>query len=171
MLPYARHVLSLRRMAKRPSLATNGIVWMLCLPQTLFESPLNAEIPWLAAAPATAEAAHFARIEHAPRREGRLDDPVWEQATSLTRRYEIYPADTAIPRVKTEARFLFDNHDLYVWSVRGVRLRWHPRASYRPSRPDGSPTAVGGTSSRWRQSIAPSRRCPATDRVYLLRPG
>lgn len=46
--------------------------------------------------------------------DGRLDDASWQAAIPNTKFYEIYPADTGQPPLATQARFLYDEQNIYV---------------------------------------------------------
>ncbi|HET9578498.1 MAG TPA: DUF5916 domain-containing protein, partial [Usitatibacter sp.] len=46
--------------------------------------------------------------------DGRFDEPAWERASVLDRFYEVAPQNQAAPKVRTEARFLYDRQALYV---------------------------------------------------------
>ena len=47
--------------------------------------------------------------------DGRLDDAPWAKAQAWTKFYEVYPLEKVEEtRVRTEARFAYDRHDLYV---------------------------------------------------------
>src|SRR5215218_6339954 len=55
----------------------------------------------------------------APRIDGELNDPAWQQATVISDFVQKIPAEGASPSVETEVRILYDDHGLYV----GARLR------------------------------------------------
>jgi hypothetical protein len=46
--------------------------------------------------------------------DGRLDEPAWQRAPVLDRFWELFPQAEVAPRVKTDARFAYDAHALYV---------------------------------------------------------
>jgi hypothetical protein len=46
--------------------------------------------------------------------DGNLDEPAWSRAQPLDRFWEIFPQAEVEPRVRTEARFAYDRHALYV---------------------------------------------------------
>jgi hypothetical protein len=100
---------------------------MLCALLIASQAVLATEPNFPASAPSTAETAQFTRLDHAIRFDGRVDDPAWDLATPLTRFYEVYPGDIAIPRVKTEARFLYDDKNIYVrvraWDTNAKSIR------------------------------------------------
>jgi hypothetical protein len=79
---------------------------------TLPPSPTPAIAPTPAAA--GAQTARFAHADSAIRIDGKLDEGAWHSAPPLTQFFEIYPADIAIPTVKTEARFLYDDQNIYI---------------------------------------------------------
>lgn len=54
------------------------------------------------------------RVEHAPRLDGRLDDPAWRGLTPLLLRYETDPAENQPADVRTEVFVVYDQHALYV---------------------------------------------------------
>jgi len=71
-------------------------------------------------AAAPPKVAHATRIVGpAPRIDGELNDPVWQQATVISDFVQKIPAEGASPSVETEVRILYDDHGLYV----GARLR------------------------------------------------
>ncbi len=49
--------------------------------------------------------------------DGRLDESAWAAASPVTQFFEIYPANIGTPTVGTEARFLYDEKNIYI----GVR--------------------------------------------------
>jgi len=55
----------------------------------------------------------------APRIDGELNDPAWQQATVISDFVQKVPVEGAAPSVETEVRILYDDHGLYV----GARLR------------------------------------------------
>ena len=66
--------------------------------------PPNAESARLAAA---------ARVEHAPRLGGALDDPIWQAAPLIGDFRQREPLETAAATEKTEVRILYDTHHIY----------------------------------------------------------
>ncbi|MHB1844266.1 MAG: DUF5916 domain-containing protein, partial [Deltaproteobacteria bacterium] len=57
---------------------------------------------------------HAVRAPHAPRLDGRLDDPVWQLAPPESGFTQQYPKDGSPPTERTEVRVLYDDDDLYV---------------------------------------------------------
>ena len=59
--------------------------------------------------------------------DGRLDEAVWSRAKPLDRFWEIFPQAEVEPRVRTEARYAYDAHALYVavraWDPDPTQLR------------------------------------------------
>ncbi|UCG86104.1 MAG: carbohydrate binding family 9 domain-containing protein [Gemmatimonadota bacterium] len=74
-----------------------------------------------------------------PRVDGKLDDPVWQNAVVITGFTQIDPNDGAQPSERTEVRVTYDDHALYV----GARLY------------DSDPGSVAGRLGR-RDSFTPS---------------
>jgi hypothetical protein len=72
---------------------------------------------------AAVEALHLAPAERIVL-DGRLDEPAWERAQPLGRFWELFPQAEVEARVRTEARFAYDDHALYV----AVRA-WDPDLS------------------------------------------
>lgn len=54
------------------------------------------------------------RLDHPPRIDGRLDDPVWRSAVHLTHFTEVEPGDNIAPPVKTDVMFAYDSDNLYI---------------------------------------------------------
>ncbi len=76
-----------------------------------------------------AQPARFAAATSAMTIDGRLDEFSWAAASPVTRFFEVYPASAGIPVVNTEARFLFDDENVYV----GIRAHDpHPAAIRAP---------------------------------------
>src|SRR6185295_10693808 len=46
--------------------------------------------------------------------DGNLDEPAWQRAQLLDRFWEIFPNAESEPRVRTEARYAYDDHNLYI---------------------------------------------------------
>lgn len=68
--------------------------------------------------PLTPEPAVASRITSPIHFDGRLDEPDWKKQKPLTRMWELYPTNRIAPPERTETRFLYDDHYLYV----GFRL-------------------------------------------------
>jgi len=68
------------------------------------------------AAAAPADALQALRLEPSERIavDGNLDEPAWQRAQLLDRFWEVFPNAETEPRVRTEARYAFDDHNLYV---------------------------------------------------------
>lgn len=76
-----------------------------------------------------AQPAEFGPAASAMTIDGRLDESSWAAASPVTRFFEVYPANVGIPVVHTEARFLFDEENVYV----GIRAHDpHPAAIRAP---------------------------------------
>lgn len=67
----------------------------------------------LPAAPA-AQQIKAVRVETGPRIDGRLDDPVWQQAPVIDGFRMVEPRPGEDPTERTEARIVYDGHSLYV---------------------------------------------------------
>lgn len=61
-----------------------------------------------------AESALFHRTRADVLIDGRLDETAWQAAIPITRFFETFPRDRADPQVQTEARFLYDDSNLYI---------------------------------------------------------
>ncbi len=57
---------------------------------------------------------HFGRAGRHMVIDGRLDEAEWAAVTPITQFFEIYPANAGVPTVRTEARFLYDELNIYV---------------------------------------------------------
>lgn len=79
--------------------------------------PRIAALLALAVASAIEAAPHFARALEPITLDGKLDDPSWQSAVPTSRFFEVYPGNVAPPGLDTEARFLFDEQNIYI----GVR--------------------------------------------------
>jgi len=53
------------------------------------------------------------RVDRAPRLDGTLDDPVWQQATSISNFRQREPFEGQTPTEKTEVRILYTKHEIY----------------------------------------------------------
>ena len=92
------------------------------------------------ARPSIPPAVVAAQTEHgAPRLDGRLDDPVWQQAAPISEFTQVEPEDGAAPSEETDVRVAYDGAALYVgarmYSVdpEGVTGRLGRRDSYTSS--------------------------------------
>src|SRR5881392_2763491 len=57
--------------------------------------------------------AQASRVDHAPKLDGTLDDPVWQQATAITNFLQREPYEGQAPTEKTEVRILYTKHEVY----------------------------------------------------------
>jgi hypothetical protein len=93
------------------------------LPLLLLALPAHAQEP---AAPPPRKEIRAVRISAAPPTvDGRLDDAVWETAPVLSDFVQKQPVEGAPPTERTEVRFLYDDHALYV----GLRMHKDDAAS------------------------------------------
>src|ERR1051326_187079 len=53
------------------------------------------------------------RVEHAPKLNGALDDPLWQSATPFTDFHQREPYEGQPPTEKTEVRILYTRHAVY----------------------------------------------------------
>jgi hypothetical protein len=53
------------------------------------------------------------RIDRAPKLDGTLDDPAWQQATVIAKFLQREPFEGQTPTEKTEVRVLYDKHEVY----------------------------------------------------------
>src|SRR5207248_3270500 len=53
------------------------------------------------------------RIDHAPKLDGTLDDPLWQQATPIGNFLQREPFEGRTPTEKTEVRILYTTHEVY----------------------------------------------------------
>src|SRR5713101_3478537 len=58
----------------------------------------------------TAEAS---RVDRAPKMDGTLDDPLWQQATPITNFLQREPYEGQTPTEPTEVRSLYTKHEVY----------------------------------------------------------
>ena len=58
----------------------------------------------------TAEAS---RVDRAPRLDGALDDPLWQQASPISKFLQREPYEGQAPTEQTEVRILYDKHEVY----------------------------------------------------------
>jgi hypothetical protein len=89
----------------KPVPATLSLI-VLCL---CFLSPLSGQIPKIESnrnAQATA-------IEHPPKLDGTLDDPLWQSAIPITDFRQREPYEGQLPTEKTEVRILYTRHAVY----------------------------------------------------------
>ena len=57
--------------------------------------------------------ASASRIDRAPKLDGTLDDPAWQQATTIAKFLQREPFEGQSPTEKTEVRILYDKHEVY----------------------------------------------------------
>ncbi len=57
--------------------------------------------------------AHATRVDHAPRLDGTLDDPLWQSAEPITQFFQKEPLEGHAPTEKTEVRILFSRNEVY----------------------------------------------------------
>jgi len=57
--------------------------------------------------------ANAVRVDRPPRLDGTLNDPLWQQATPTNNFLQREPFEGQAPTEKTEARILYDRHDVY----------------------------------------------------------
>src|SRR5215471_2487148 len=57
--------------------------------------------------------AKASRVDHPPKLDGTLDDPLWEQASPTNNFLQREPFEGQSPTEKTEVRILYDKHDVY----------------------------------------------------------
>src|ERR1044072_2574158 len=56
----------------------------------------------------------FAQADGVMKIDGHLDESAWSAATPVTRFFEVSPGNVEVPPVETEARFLYDDKNIYV---------------------------------------------------------
>src|SRR5262245_15136918 len=61
---------------------------------------------------------HVVRVETAPTIDGKLDEPIWQQADVISDFHQIRPGDGTPPSERTEVYLLYNEHALYI----GARL-------------------------------------------------
>jgi hypothetical protein len=57
--------------------------------------------------------AQASRIDRAPRLDGTLDDPLWQQGAAITNFLQREPYEGQAPTEQTEVRILYDKHEVY----------------------------------------------------------
>lgn len=60
-----------------------------------------------------ARTANATRVEHPPKFDGTVDDPVWQMASPITNFRQREPFEGQTPTEKTEVRVLYDKHNVY----------------------------------------------------------
>jgi len=66
-----------------------------------------------AGAPEVLRTAQASRVEQAPRMDGTLDDPLWQQATPISNFLQREPFEGQSPTEKTEVRILYSKREVY----------------------------------------------------------
>jgi len=61
----------------------------------------------------TLRTAHAVRVEHAPRLDGTIDDPLWREATSISEFLQREPFEGQSPTEKTEVRVLYTKSEVF----------------------------------------------------------
>lgn len=79
--------------------------------------------------PLAPQPAEARRLAGAIALDGRLDEADWRAAPPLDRYFEYFPGDRSVPTERTETRFLYDDHYLYVGFRAWLR---DPRQLRRP---------------------------------------
>src|SRR5713226_806639 len=57
--------------------------------------------------------AHASRVDRAPKLDGTLDDPLWQQATAIANFLQREPYEGQAPTEQTEVRILYTKHEVY----------------------------------------------------------
>src|ERR1700687_5644784 len=57
--------------------------------------------------------AQASRVDRAPKMDGTLDDPLWQQATPITNFLQREPYEGQVPTEPTEVRILYTKHEVY----------------------------------------------------------
>src|SRR5438094_9392728 len=58
--------------------------------------------------------AQASRVDHAPKLDGTLDDPLWQQATAITNFLQREPYEGQVPTEKTEVRVIYTNSAVFL---------------------------------------------------------
>src|SRR6267154_4714661 len=66
-----------------------------------------------AGAPEALRTAQASRVEQAPRMDGMLDDPLWQQTTPISNFLQREPFEGQAPTEKTEVRILYSKREVY----------------------------------------------------------
>ena len=61
----------------------------------------------------TLRTAHAVRVEHAPRLDGTIDDPLWREATPISEFLQREPSEGQSPTEKTEVRVLYTKSEVF----------------------------------------------------------
>ena len=69
--------------------------------------------PAVAGAQVESRAAEAARVDHAPKLDGTLDDPLWQRAEPIVDFRQREPHEGEPPTEKTEVRILYTQHAVY----------------------------------------------------------
>ena len=87
---------------------------VICVHSPLFaqRSP-GHQTSTLAGAPEPLRTAQASRVEQAPKLDGTLNDPLWQQATPISNFLEREPHEGQPPTEKTEVRILYTDHEVY----------------------------------------------------------
>ncbi len=67
-----------------------------------------------AGAPGPLRTASASRVDHPPKLDGTLDDPLWQQAVPTNNFLQREPFEGQVPTEKTEVRILYDKHEVYL---------------------------------------------------------
>src|SRR5947209_17662950 len=57
--------------------------------------------------------AQASRVDHAPKLDGTLDDPLWQQATAITNFLQREPYEGQAPTERTEVRVIYTNDTVF----------------------------------------------------------
>jgi hypothetical protein len=82
----------------------------LTIPYLCFLSPLSGQVPKVEQSNRNAQAT---AIEHPPKLDGTLDDPLWQSAIPITDLRQREPYEGEPPTEKTEVRILYTRHAVY----------------------------------------------------------
>src|SRR5437868_14973054 len=83
----------------------------------MFAAPLRAQTTQPVTTPAARDAAPSVRIvraKAAPKIDGKLDDPAWQDAAVISELTQADPHPGAAPTERTEVRLLYDQDYLYI---------------------------------------------------------
>src|SRR5262249_52581625 len=86
-------------------------VCAVCLPYVASqESPQQIQPAGVQASPRVAQASP---VDRAPKMDGTLDDPLWQQATPITNFLQREPYEGQVPTEPPEVRILYTRHEVY----------------------------------------------------------
>lgn len=89
------------------------LVGLTCLSSSVVNAQNRQASEKQAGVPEPLRTAHATRVDHPPKLDGTLDDPLWQQSAPTNDFLQREPFEGQAPTEKTEIRILYDKHEVY----------------------------------------------------------